>query len=84
MAKFQIVKGSTSVILTVFIKDSTVTTGVGLGSLIHTSSIVGGYVKRDGTGVTLTVDEDVVTEGTYAAPTTAAQVRIGTPANMRS
>ena len=30
------------------------------------------------------VDQDVSTEGTYQAPTSAAQVRIGTPANMRS
>jgi len=80
--KFQIVKGSTSVILTVFIQDSSSTTGAGLGSLIETSSITGGYVKRNGLGVALTVDENVTTEGTYEAPTTAGQVRIGTPANM--
>lgn len=80
--KFQVIKGETSVILTVFIQDSSATTGAGLGSLDQTSSITGGYVKRDGTGVALAVDENVTTEGTYAAPSTAAQVRIGTPANM--
>lgn len=80
--KFQIPKGETSVILTVFIQDSSSSTGAGLSGLIHTSSITGGYVKRDGTGVALTVDEDVTTEGTYQAPSTAAKVRIGTPANM--
>jgi len=77
-------KASTSVILTVFIKDSTVTTGIGLGSLVHTSSIVGGYVRSGGTGVALAVDEDVATEGTYQAPSAAGKVRIGTPANMTS
>ena len=80
--KFQVVKGETSVILPVFIQDSTATDGSGLAGLIHTSSIVGGYLKRGGTGVALAVDEDVATEGTYQAPSTAAHVRIGTPANM--
>lgn len=77
-------KGSTSNILTVFIQDNSVTTGAGLGSLDQTSSIVGGYVREGGTGVALAVDENVTTEGTYQAPSTAAQVRIGTPANMRT
>lgn len=80
--KFQFVKGETSVILIVFIQNSSSTTGAGLGSLDQSSSITGGYVKRDGTGVALAVDENVTTEGTYQAPSTAAQVRIGTPANM--
>ena len=84
MAKFLITKSETSVILTVFIQDSSSTTGAGLGSLDQTSSIVGGYVKRNDTGVALAVDENVTTEGTYEAPSTAAQVRIGTPANMRT
>ena len=84
MAKFAFAKGSTSVILTVFIQDSSSTTGAGLGSLIHTSSIVGGYVRMGGTGVALAVDEDVTTEGTYQAPSVVGKVRIGTPANMRT
>ncbi len=78
----QLKKAETSVILVVFIQDSSSTTGAGLGSLDQTSSIVGGYTKRNGTGVALAVDENVTTEGTYQAPSTAAQVRIGTPANM--
>lgn len=82
--KAQLVKGSTSVILTVFIQDSSSTTGAGLGSLDQTSSIVGGYVRMGGTGVALAVDQNVTTEGAYEAPATAAQVRIGTPANMRT
>ncbi len=82
--KFQFVKGETSVILIVFIQNSSLTTGAGLGSLDENSSIVGGYVKRNGLGVALAVDENVTTEGTYEAPTTAGQVRIGTPANMRT
>ncbi len=82
--KVQLAKGSTSVILTVFIQDSSSTTGAGLGSLDQTSSVVGGYVRMGGTGVALAVDENVTTEGTYQAPTTAGQVRIGTPANMRT
>jgi len=80
--KFQFKKAEQSVILIIFIQDSSATTGVGLGSLDENSSIVGGYVKRNGTGVALAVDENVSTEGTYAAPTTAGKVRIGTPANM--
>ena len=80
--KVQITKASTSAILTVFIQDSSSTTGAGLGSLDQTSSIVGGYVRSGSTGVALAVDENVTTEGTYEAPSTAGQVRIGTPANM--
>ncbi len=80
--KFQLPKASTSVILTVFIQDSSVTTGAGLAGLIESSSITGGYVKRDGLGIALAVDENVTTEGTYQAPSAAAKVRIGTPANM--
>lgn len=82
--KLQVAKGTTSKILTVFIQDSSSTTGAGLSGLDQTSSIVGGYVREGGTGVALAVDENVTTEGTYEAPTTAAQIRIGTPANMRT
>lgn len=84
MPKFILPKGETSVILVVFIQDSSATDGSGLGSLDQTSSIVGGYVRRNGTGVALAVDQNVTTEGTYEAPSTAGQVRIGTPANMRT
>jgi len=80
--KFQFKKAEESIILLVFIQDSSKTTGEGLGSLGHESSITGGYVKRGGTGVALAVDEDVATEGTYQAPSAAGKVRIGTPANM--
>lgn len=80
--KLQIVKGSTSQIITVFIKDSRETDGSGLGSLDQTSSIVGGYVRTGETGLALAVDENVATEGTYEAPSTDNQIRIGTPANM--
>lgn len=80
--KFQLKKSETSVILTVFIQNSGETDGSGLSGLDQTSGITGGYLKRNGTGVALAVDEDVTTEGTYQAPSTAGQVRIGTPANM--
>ena len=80
--KLQLPKASTSVILTVVIQDSSSSTGAWLGSLDESSSIVGGYVRMGGTGVALAVDENVTTEGTYEAPTSAGQVRIGTPANM--
>lgn len=82
--KVQLVKAATSNILTVFILDSSSSVGAGLGSLDQTSSIVGGYVRAGATGVALAVDENVTTEGTYEAPSSAAQVRIGTPANMTS
>ncbi len=80
--KLQIAKGSTSQIVTVFIQDSSSAVGAGLGSLDESSSIVGGYVRAGGTGLVLAVDENVTTEGTYQAPSTDNQVRIGTPANM--
>lgn len=82
--KLVIPKGATSRIITVFIQDSSSTTGAGLGSLTNASGIVGGYVREGGTGVALAVDEDVTTEGTYQAPSAAGKVRIGTPANMRT
>jgi len=82
--KFQITKGKTSKILTVFILDSSSTIGAGLAGLDQTSGIVGGYVREGSVGVALAVDENVTTEGTYQAPTTAGQIRIGTPANMRA
>ena len=82
--KYAFPKGSTSVIVPVFIQDSSSTTGAGLGSLDQTSSIVGGYLRPGSTGVALAVDENVTTEGTYQAPSAAGKVRIGTPANMRT
>lgn len=81
--KYAFPKGSTSVIVPVFIQDSSSTTGAGLGSLDQTSGIVGGYVRPGGLGVALAVDENVTTEGTYQAPSVVGKVRIGTPANMR-
>ena len=80
--KFEFVKGETGLILVVFINDNTATNGDGLAALDENSSITGGFVKRNGLGIALVVDEDVSTEGTYEAPTTVGQVRIGTPANM--
>ncbi len=80
--KLQIAKGSTSQIVTVFIQDASSAVGGGLGSLNQASSIVGGYVRAGAVGLALAVDENVTTEGTYEAPTTDNQVRIGTPANM--
>lgn len=82
--KYIFSKGDTSLIVPIFIRDSSSSTGAGLGSLDQTSNIVGGYLRPGSTGVALAVDENVAVEGTYGAPTTAGQVRIGTPANMRS
>lgn len=82
MAKLFFNKAEENLIAIVFIQDSSSSVGAGLGSLDENSSIAGGYVKRNGTGVALAVDENVTTEGTYQAPSTAAQVRIGTVANM--
>jgi hypothetical protein len=82
MPKFTFVKGETNLIIIVFIQDDTATDGSGLAGLDHTSGITGGYVKRDSVGVAVAVDEDVAVEGTYQAPSTAAHIRIGTPANM--
>ncbi len=80
--KFLFNKGETDLILPVWIQDSSSSVGAGLGSLDENSSITGGYLKRGDTGVALTVDENVTTEGTYQAPSAAGKVRIGTPANM--
>lgn len=82
--KYQYVKGSTSVIIPVFIQDSSSTTGAGLAGLDESSSIVGGYVRPGEVGLALAVDQNVTTEGTYEAPSTDNQIRIGTPANMRA
>jgi hypothetical protein len=79
--KFSFVKGSTSLILVVFIQDSSSTTGAGLGSLDQTSGMVGFFNRMGGLGVALAVDENVATEGTYQAPSAVGKVRIGTPAN---
>ena len=76
-------KGSANRIVTVFIMDTTSTTGAGLSGLNESSGIVGGAVREGDTGVAIAVDEDVTTEGTYQAPSSAAKVRIGTPANQR-
>jgi len=81
--KYIFEKGETSLIIPVFIQDTSSIIGAGLAGLDQTSSIVGGYMKRNGLGIALAVDENVTTEGTYQAPSTAAQIRIGTPANMR-
>ena len=80
--KYLIPKNSTGVILAVFIQDSSSSTGAGLASLDENSTITGGYLKRDSTGVQLDVDENVTTEGTYEAPSAAGKARIGTPANQ--
>ena len=80
--KYQFKKGETSVMVHVFIQDSSSTSGAGLAGLDQTSSITGGYVRQNSVGLALAVDENVATEGTYAAPSTDNQVRIGTPANM--
>lgn len=81
--KYLFPKGATSVILPVFIQDSTATDGSGLAGLDESSSIVGGYVRPGEVGLALAVDENVTTEGTYQSPTTDNQIRIGTPANGR-
>lgn len=80
--KYQYVKGSTSVIIPVFIQANNQTDGRGLAGLDESSSIVGGYVRPGEVGLALAVDQNVTTEGTYEAPTTDNQIRIGTPANM--
>lgn len=83
MAKFTLEKNPTSVILIVNIKDSSKTDGSGLAGLDESSSIVGNFIKKNGLGIALAIDEDVTTEGTYQAPSSAAHVRIGSPANSR-
>ena len=80
--KLSIVKGSADQIITVFIQDSSSAVGAGLAGLDEGSGIAGGYVRQGGEGQGLLVNEDVGTEGTFEAPTTDSQVRIGTPANM--
>lgn len=81
MAKFAFIKGETSLIIIVFIQDDTATDGSGLAGLDQNSGIAGSYIKKDSVGVAVAVDEDVAAEGTYQAPSTAAHIRIGKPAN---
>ncbi|MCK5613246.1 hypothetical protein KAR91_65845, partial [Candidatus Pacearchaeota archaeon] len=81
MPKFSFVKGEQDLILPVFIQNNSLTSGLGLGSLDENSSIAGSYLKRNGLGIAVAVDGDVTTEGTYQAPSTAAHIRIGSPAN---
>jgi hypothetical protein len=80
--KYLFKKGETSLIVPVFVQDSSSSVGGGLAGLTEASSITGGYMKRNGVGIALAVDENVTTEGTYQAPSAAGKVRIGTPANM--
>ena len=80
--KFILNKGETNVMLHVFVQDSSSTVGAGLAGLDENSGITGGYVRQNSVGLALAVDQNVATEGTYAAPSTDNQVRIGTPANM--
>lgn len=75
MAKRQIERGATSVILHVKILDNTSTTGVGKTGLVFNSAGLVAKKIRDGeTLVSLTL-EDITTLGTYQAPTSNAHIR---------
>lgn len=76
MAKFQIERGTTSVILHVFIQDSTSTTGAGKTGLAYNTANLACKYVRDGETLSSAITlEDISTLGTYAAPTSAAHIR---------
>lgn len=66
--------GSTSVIAHIFVQDSSVTTGAGKTALAF-GDFTCYYVRAGGTLTALTT-ETIATLGTYAAPTSAAHIRI--------
>jgi len=73
--KLLLKKNETTVIIHVFIQDSSSTVGAGLtGLTFETGSLVAYYVKPGGTLTSLTL-ETISTLGTYQAPTSSAHMR---------
>lgn len=66
MAKLSIVKGTTSKIVTVFIQDSSVTTGAGLTGLAYNSGSLTAYYHREGAASATAITLATMTLGTWA------------------
>jgi len=67
MAKRTIPPGTTSVILDVFIQDSTQTDGRGLAGLVHNSASLTAYYHRDTAAAAVAVTLVTMTVGTFTS-----------------
>lgn len=67
MAKQQIVKGSTSQSMPIFIQDDSVVTGAGLTGLVYNSAGLTWYYHRHGAGSPVAVTLATMTVGTFAS-----------------
>jgi hypothetical protein len=67
MAKLEIVKGTTSKILRLFIQDSTATDGGGLTGLVFNSAGLTAHYSREGDAAETTITLVTATEGTFTS-----------------
>lgn len=74
--KLQLPKGDTSRIIHVFVPDSTSTTGAG-NQLLQPADFAAAYLREGDAAVTVLTAESIAALGTYQAPTTATNFRIG-------
>lgn len=83
MAKFSRKKGTTSQILHVSVKDSASTTGTGkTGILYNAAGLVCKYINSGGTLSAAITLEDIMTLGTYQAPTSNTHMRFKEVSNV--
>lgn len=67
MARRKILAGSTSVVVPIFIQDSSSTTGAGLGSLVYNSSGLAAKYRRQGDSSWTTISLVTATAGTFTS-----------------
>lgn len=67
MSKLQAVKGSTSIILQVFIQDKTSTTGAGLTGLVFNTATITAYYHRDTDTTATAISLVTMTVGTFTS-----------------
>jgi len=67
VAKFSIVKGTTSKLLKIFIQDSSATTGIGLSGLTNASGGLIGYYIREGDSSATAISIVSATVGTFTS-----------------
>jgi hypothetical protein len=67
MARRKILAGSTSVVVPIFIQDSSSTTGAGLGSLVYNSSGLAAKYRRQGESSWTTISLVTATAGTFTS-----------------
>lgn len=66
MAKLQLAAGATSKLLTVFVQDSSSTTGAGLTGLVYNTGSLVAYYLREGAGSAVSISLATMTLGTWA------------------